>query len=174
VIGCNIVPISIYKNRLASVEVIHVEGKVATCVNSAVRKFTLPDVLFRNVSFFILSHIRSIYDLEILAYLHVLNDPEYTIYYGMPSLLCGWMCPSLAPERIHGFHSYAVFKSSIHLYSDTCFPVPIILEVTWCWEPYKDVLERIAHNGLTVLLLTVSARCECKDDGLLEACRVLL
>jgi hypothetical protein len=77
VIGCYIVPISIYKKRLASVEVIRVEGKVATCVNSAVRKFTLPDVLLRNASFFILPHIRSIYDLEILAYLYVFSAPEY-------------------------------------------------------------------------------------------------
>jgi hypothetical protein len=77
VIGCNIVLISIYEKRLVSVEVIRAEGKVATCVNSAVRKFTLPDVLLRNAPFFIHSHIRSIYDLEILAYLHVFNTPEY-------------------------------------------------------------------------------------------------
>jgi hypothetical protein len=75
------------------------EGKVATCVNSAVRKCTLPDVLLRNVSFFILSLIRSIYDLEIVAYLHVVNDPEYDFFWNASSL-CGWMCPSLAPELI--------------------------------------------------------------------------
>jgi hypothetical protein len=133
VIGCNIVPISIYKNTLVSVKVIRVEGKVATCVNSAVRKFTVPDVLLRNASFFILPRIRSNYDLEIQAYLHVFNAPEYEkVCFWNAISLSGWMCPTLAPEWINGFRSYSVFKISIHLNSDTCFPIPITLEVTWC------------------------------------------
>jgi hypothetical protein len=56
VIGRYRVPISMYKSKLVAVEVIRVEGKVATYVNGAVRKCTLPDVLFRNASCFVLSY----------------------------------------------------------------------------------------------------------------------
>lgn len=102
----NVVPVGkyVYKNRHVSVEVIRVEGKVATYVSEQrSKKCTLPDVLLRNA--FVscsLSHMCNIHSLHILAYLQGFHALEYgkvlSVFWKVTSLF-GWMCLLLEPRR---------------------------------------------------------------------------
>jgi hypothetical protein len=53
---------------------------------------------------------------ELRAFSPVIENKWFLVYhlYVCIRVMDVWMCAPLAPERLHGFHSYSVFKSVIH------------------------------------------------------------